>query len=205
MLEENLNNTDDLGNSAAGRQQAAKAKELRFLADMIKVERQGRQLSQKELAQAAGITAVQICRIENAECRPSKRTLQKLSGPLGVPYPELLFSAGYSNLSGDYTLYKKDGSELKTDAIVENIYRVDSDFLDSFRDIDLYGTPENMEVLRLMLAAMRKEAIIKENSQEEANPVFALYRKTLLALKRYIVAALTPFLQIDLPAQRSNG
>ena len=194
MLAESLNNTKESGSRMTEQLQPVKLKEMQEIADTIKNARQAKQLSQKELAGLAGITPVQLCRIENMECRPNRKTLQKISGHIGVPYSELLYSAGYSNMSGSYTLYKKDGNMLDTDSIVESIYRVDSDFLDFFRNFEEIGTTENLELLKSILAAMRKEAKIKDGTQNEEDSVINIFKHTFFALKRYIIATLAPFL-----------
>lgn len=157
---------------------------------LIKNARQRKRLTQKELAALIGITAVQLCRIENDECVPSRQTLQKLSGYIGVPYSELLIQAGYNNMKGDDRLYKRDGSILDVHKLVNSIYRADSDFLSLFYDFETIGTEENVEVIRILLKAMRKEAEIQSHPIAEANRLSQYFSNFFVPLKRFIVTSL---------------
>lgn len=167
------------------------------VAVLIKNARQRKRITQKELAELAGMTAVQLCRIERGECRPSRQTLQKLSGHIGVPYSELLIQAGYNNLKGDETLYKRDGNVLDAEQIVESIYRIDSDFLDYFRDFEKIGTEENVEILKMLLLGMRKELEVSNLSTESDNFFYNYFRTSFLALKRFIVSLLSPIAELE--------
>lgn len=158
----------------------------------IKEARMRKGQSQKYLAKVSGITAVQLCRIENDECIPTKNSLKALSPHIGLPYSYLLFQAGYNNISDDLKLYKKNGKELEVDKIIFSIYKADSDLLEFFNNFDTIGTAENVEILKLLLQAMRKEAsscITKNASQDLFNDYF---KKVFQALKKFIISSLKP-------------
>ena len=164
----------------------------RSVSDEIRNARQQKRISQKELANLINISAAQLCRIENGDCRPSKVTLQKLSGHIGIPYPELLRLAGYSNMRGDVMLFNKDGEKIDTFALVSSIYRADSDFLECFHDFETIGTPENIEVIKTLVNAMRKEVEIGDAKKNGENSVDDFFLNTFMALKRFIVASFVP-------------
>ena len=165
------------------------------VAEVIREARQRKRLTQKELASSIGMSPVQLCRIENGEHTPTRQTLQKLSGQIGVPFSELLFLAGYNNMKGADTLYKRDGTVLDTDQIIRSIYRTDADFLELLRNFDEIGTQENLQVICVLLKAMRKEAQIQNHDGVAPNPLVNCFLDAFLALKRFILSALTPFLE----------
>ena len=134
---------------------------------LIKDARQKKGLSQKDLAIRCGITPVQLCRIENDESIPSKKTLKKLSGYIGISYTSLIIEAGYNSMSEKNVYYKKDGTELDVDQLIRSIYKADSDLLDYFQGFEYFGSTENTEVLKLLLLAMRKEADLCKIASEK--------------------------------------
>lgn len=183
-----------------GKKRAELCEDMEGIAALIKEARRRKRISQKDLAEQAGMTAVQLCRIESGECRPNRQTLRKLSGYIGIPYSELLIRAGYNNLKGDDRLYKRDGNVLDRNQIVASIYRVDSDFLDYFRDFEEIGTEENIEVMKLLILGMRKEAkaAVRTNCSTEHESFFVDYfRNSFLALKRFIISALSPLAELE--------
>lgn len=160
--------------------------------DEIRKARQRKRISQKELANLIDLSAAQLCRIESGDSRPSKATLQKLSGHIGIPYPELLRLAGYSNIKGDSMLFNKDGEKIDTFALVSSIYRADSDFLECFHDFETIGTPENIEVIKALVYAMRKEVEIGEAKLNKENFTDDFFLNAFSALKRFIVTTFVP-------------
>lgn len=156
----------------------------REAAETIRDARIQKHLGQKELAELVGISSAQLCRIENAESRPTKPTLQKLSAYISIPYPELLRIAGYSNAKGEETLYNKEGEKLDTYNLVSSIYRADSSLLECFQDFDEIGDEENVRVLKVLLHSMRKEVELRETGENR------LFLNTFKALKEFIITAL---------------
>lgn len=180
-----------------GRKQANLCGDTDGVASLIKEARLRKRISQKDLAGQAGMTPVQLCRIEGGECRPSRQTLRKLSGYIGVPYSELLVQAGYNNLKGDDRLYKRDGNILDAEQIVESIYRIDSDFLDYFRDFEEIGTEENIEIIKMLLMGMRKEAETRRLPREHESFFSRYFQNSFLALKRFIISSLSPLAELE--------
>ena len=160
--------------------------------DEIRNARQQKRISQKELANLIDISAAQLCRIESGDCRPLKATLQKISGHIGIPYPELLRLAGYSNMKGDDMLFNKDGERIDTFSLVSSIYRVDSDFLECFHNFETIGTLENIEVIKALVYAMRREVEIGAAKRNGENHVDDFFLNTFMALKRFIIASFAP-------------
>lgn len=159
---------------------------------LIKEARLNKGQSQKYLAKVSGITAVQVCRIENDECIPTKNSLKALSPHIGLPYSYLLFHAGYSDTSGDIKLYKKNGDALDVAKIIFSIYKADSDLLEFFNNFDTIGTAENVEILKLLLQAMRKEAMPCETTNGSQDQISNYFKKVFQALKKFIVSSLKP-------------
>lgn len=160
------------------------------VASLIKKARKRKRLTQEELAKRSQITAVQLCKIENGKSIPNRQTLKKLSGHIGVPYSELLIQAGYNNMKGENELYKKDGSVLDVDNLVQSIYQTDSDFLGLFYEFETIGTEENIEVIRILLNAMRKEAKILDDPEAEQDPASEFFQNYFAALKHFVITSL---------------
>ena len=162
------------------------------IGDTIRTTRKAKHLSQKSLASLCGITPVQLNRIEAGDSIPSKNSLKALSAHLCIPYTQLLLMAGYNNMSGEFNLYKRDGSELNIEAIVCSIYKADSDLLDLFQDFDKIADSEDVEVIKLLLKAMRKEMDQCLDLSQLEQQLFAYFRKTFQALKTFIISSLSP-------------
>ncbi len=159
---------------------------------LIKEARKAKKLTQKELAQLSDVSTVTLSRIESGEYDPTKSTLQKISPHIGIPYPELLIKAGYSNPRGEGALYGRDGNMLDLLDIVTAIYRADSDMLGYFRGFDKFASEENVRVIRILLEAMRKEADTPEPKDSDEGRFHQFFVNTFGALKRFILETLTP-------------
>lgn len=159
---------------------------------LIREARLRKGLTQKELAALAGITPVQLCRIENHESIPTKNSLKMISGQVGVPYTELIVHAGYNNMAGEQLLFKKNGDALNVSRIISSVYRADSDLLDCFTDFEEFGTEENTEVIKLLLNAMRKEAKLKASKTGEIDSFSSYFKTTFQALKKFVISSVKP-------------
>lgn len=159
---------------------------------LIREARIRKGLTQKELAALAGITPVQLCRIENHECIPSKNSLKMISSQVGIPYTDLIIHAGYNNMAGEQLLFKKNGDILNINQIVSSIYRADSDLLYCFTDFEEFGTEVNTEVIKLLLYAMRKEAKLKTSKTKGLSGSSSYFKTTFQALKEFIISSLKP-------------
>ena len=163
------------------------------IGDLIRTTRKKKHLTQKELASLSGITAVQLNRIEAGESIPSKSSLQALSAHICIPYTHLMLSAGYNNMSGEFKLFRKDGTEINTEKIICSIYRADSELLDLFQEFDKIATSENVEVLKLVLNAMRKEADQCSGSPDQlVTQIHSYFCQWFRALKTFIISSIKP-------------
>jgi transcriptional regulator with XRE-family HTH domain len=63
------------------------------IGEAIKEMRTDRGLSQKELAERAGISATAVCNIEKGHSFPSKETIKAICDAIGIPVSWLLFSS----------------------------------------------------------------------------------------------------------------
>ncbi len=159
---------------------------------IIKQARIDKNLSQKGLAQLSDISQVQLCRIENDECIPSKNSLWNISAHIGIGYSSLIVQAGYNNVAGTNIFLKKDGQELNINQLICSIYKADSDLLDYFQDFETIGNSENVTVLKLVLQAMRKEAA-NEDTLSRTDSLMNPYFKTIFqSLKKFIISSLMP-------------
>lgn len=156
----------------------------------ISKARKQKRISQKDLAKTIHISVAQLCRIERGISRPSKSTLQRLSGHIGIPYSDLLRYAGYSNMNGNRMLFNKNDKEIDTSSIVYSIYRADSDLLECFQNFDTIGTSENIKVIKVLIHAMRKEVELG-NSKKNKETSDRFFLNTFAALKRFIITSLT--------------
>lgn len=159
---------------------------------VIREARKEKKLTQQELAQLAGVSPVTLSRIETGEHDPMKTTLQKISPHIGIPYPELLVKAGYSNARGEGTLYTRDGNMLDLLGIVTAVYRADSDLLGCFQGFDKYASEENIKVIKVLLGAIRKEVEVAESKGDDKEGFDKFFVNTFRALKRFILETLVP-------------
>ena len=63
------------------------------IGEAIKKMRASVGLSQKELAERAGISATAVCNIEKGHSFPSKETIKAICDAIGIPVSYLLFSS----------------------------------------------------------------------------------------------------------------
>lgn len=180
--------------SAFGPIEADVESDLSALGEQIVQYRRQKKLSQKDLASLIEVTPVYMCRIESGKQIPSKDLLKKLSAYLGIPYDQLLALAGYNDLSPIWELYTTDGEVLDPKSIVDSIYKADSNLIDFFRDFDEIGTPDNIQVLKMLLLAMRKEANTKRLDKRKIAPTDKLFGEVFFSLKNYILSLLTPLI-----------
>lgn len=165
---------------------------LKALGKHIADRRHEKKLSQKALASLIGVTPVYMCRIESGKQIPSKECLKKISAYLGTPYDRLLELAGYNDVSFIWELYATDGNVLDPKSIVDSMYKVDSDLIGFFKNFEEIGTPDNIQVLKILLSAMRKEANIKGLGKSKISPTDKIFKESFFSLKNFITSLLTP-------------
>lgn len=152
--------------------------------------RHEKKLSQKALADLIEVTPVYMCQIESGKKIPSKDCLKKISAYLGTTYDRLLALAGYNDLSPIWELYATDGNVLDPKSIVDSIYMADSDLIGFFKNFEEIGTPDNIQVLKILLLAMRKEANIKGLGKSNISPTDKIFKESFFSLKNFIMSLL---------------
>lgn len=166
--------------------------EATTIGEFIRETRLLKDISQKDFASSIPMSVTQLCRIEKGEHRPTRSTLQKMSPHLGIPYPDLLAKARYNNASGDNRIFDRDGKELDVNSLVMSIYRVDSNLIGYFKDFEEIGTKENVDVIRLLLNAMRREAEAQVSTQDNRKAEDAFFLQFFAGLKEFIISSLSP-------------
>lgn len=156
--------------------------------DLIRQVREKKGITQKQLASLSGISAVQLCRIENNECTPSQLSLKAISVHIGISYSLLKISAGYNNVSEKLQYVDKDGTILDTDSIIASLYYADPELLGNLKDLIFFTNKEDILVLKLLLKAMRKEKKTTANVDSVFNRIF-------FALKKFIIESMMPFME----------
>lgn len=165
---------------------------LTALGKYIVQRRHEKKLSQKALASLIKVTPVYMCRIESGKQIPSKDCLKQISAYLGTPYDRLLALAGYNDLSPIWELYATDGNVLDPKSIVDSMYKIDSDLIGFFENFEEIGTPDNIQVLKILLLAMRKEASIKGLGKSKISPTDKIFKESFFSLKNFITSLLMP-------------
>lgn len=133
------------------------------LGECIQKAREKKNISQKELAKLADISAAQLSRIESDKTGVSSAYLKRISGCIGVPYADLLFKAGYSDISGDRPLYNKTGDIIDTINISESIYKADVELLECLSNIDQYATSSDINALKAFIKGIKKMGKLRNN------------------------------------------
>ena len=165
---------------------------LTALGEHIVERRHEKKLSQKALASLIKVTPVYMCRIESGKQIPSKDCLKQIYAYIGTPYDRLLALAGYNDLSPKWELYATDGNALDPKSIVDSIYKIDSDLLGFFENFEEIGTPDNIQVLKILLLAMRKEVSIKGLGKSKVSPTDKIFKESFFSLKNFITSLLMP-------------
>ena len=165
---------------------------LTALGEHIVERRHEKKLSQKALASLIKVTPVYMCRIESGKQIPSKDCLKQISAYIGTPYDRLLALASYNDLSPKWELYATDGNALDPKSIVDSIYKIDSDLLGFFENFEEIGTPDNIQVLKILLLAMRKEVSIKGLGKSKVSPTDKIFKESFFSLKNFITSLLMP-------------
>ena len=158
---------------------------------LVKEGRKKYHLTQTEMAQRIGITITEISRIESGNIlKPSRKVLKALSPYTGVSYSDLLFYAGYSGNVDEPEYYDLKGERIRYEDIVDDIYSADADLLSSLKGIDSYTTYEDINLLKIILALMKKTHDQTEGSTELKNT-----KKIFLATKNFLSVHLKELLK----------
>lgn len=93
--------------------------------------REKQSLSQRKLAEMAGVTNSTISRLEADAVKPDPVTLEKLAMAFGVDKALLLTKCGYSEIPEEFVLIARKTGEL-TVAQREKAYKIFNDTIDQF-------------------------------------------------------------------------
>lgn len=135
----------------------APADDVKPIEDMIKDARLRKGLSQKDLASLINLSTTQTSKIENGQARPSKQSLRLISFHLGLNYRDMLLACRYSDIRSRDSYFDADGNEIDVKAIVDSIYEADASLLLALAGISKIGSAKNIEALKLLIEAYRKE------------------------------------------------
>lgn len=93
--------------------------------------REDNSMSQRKLAEVAGVTNSTISRIEADLVKPDPATLEKLATALNVDKALLLIKCGYSEISEEFVIIARKTGELSAEKRAE-AYRVFNETIDKF-------------------------------------------------------------------------
>lgn len=93
--------------------------------------REKRSMSQRKLAEMAGVTNSTISRIEADSVKPDPVTLEKLATALEVDKALLLTKCGYSEIPEEFVMIARKTGEL-TEAQRAKAYKIFNDTIDKF-------------------------------------------------------------------------
>ena len=156
----------------------------------IRDARLARHLSQEIFAKKAGISKVQLSRIENNKHKPSRQTLKKISPLIDISYHDLALQAGYSILPDDEIANGKNDA-MDALSIVSPIYRSDSELLEELRNFEEIGTRENTRTLKSILRGMRKGMVIEQKKADDVTDAEKAFQTSFSALKNFINTTLS--------------
>jgi len=93
--------------------------------------REKNSMSQRKLAETAGVTNSTISRIEADSVKPDPATLEKLAIALNVDKALLLTKCGYSEIPEEFVIIARKTGELSEEKRVE-AYKIFNDTIDKF-------------------------------------------------------------------------
>ena len=88
-------------------------------------------ISQRKLAELAGVTNSTISRLEADLVTPDLKTLEKLANALGIDKTLLLTKCGYSEIPEEFVIIARKTGELSEEKRAE-AYRIFNDTIDKF-------------------------------------------------------------------------
>ncbi len=93
--------------------------------------REEKLMSQRKLAESAGVTNSTISRIEADAVKPDPATLEKLSSALKVDKALLLTKCGYSEIPEEFVIIARKSGELSEEKRAE-AYKIFNETIDKF-------------------------------------------------------------------------
>ena len=97
--------------------------------------REAKSISQRKLAELAGVTNSTISRLESDAVKPDHSTLEKLSSALSVDKSLLLTKCGYSEIPEEFVLIARKAGELSEEKRAE-AFKIFNETIDSFLEGD---------------------------------------------------------------------
>ena len=99
--------------------------------------REDKKMSQRRLAEAAGLINSTISRIESGAVKPDPTTIEKIASALGVDKTLLFVKCGYNDaIPEEFVVIARKAGEL-TDEKRKQAYRIFNDTIDQFlSDVD---------------------------------------------------------------------
>lgn len=114
----------------------------RGVGDYIKNLRLKKDITQKDFAEKTGLSASELCKIENGtRNKPSPKALKAIAPVLGVTLQDLLYRAGYiDDISDDPGFSTKQyidsmGNNIKMTYLIDSIYHADIDLLPKLKKV----------------------------------------------------------------------
>lgn len=93
--------------------------------------REQQKMSQRKLAELAGVTNSTISRIESDAVKPDPGTLEKIATALGVDKAILFTKCGYSEIPEEFIIIARKTGDL-TEAQRAKAYKIFNDTIDKF-------------------------------------------------------------------------
>lgn len=148
---------------------------LKSFPEILKEKRKEKKWSQEELARKAGISAMQISRLESAKHLPTIPTLIRLGPYLGYSLDELLLSASYAGAvpTSEPTYVDFNGRQIDPGELGKEMYRKDGElFLKTYEFYQSFS-PENSEFLKAVLNQLKAESKETTESVTDKQAVFS--------------------------------
>jgi transcriptional regulator with XRE-family HTH domain len=93
--------------------------------------REGKAMSQRKLAELAGVTNSTISRLEADAVNPDPVTLEKLATALNIDKALLLYKCGYSEIPEEFVVIARKAGDLSEDKRVR-VYEALNETIDQF-------------------------------------------------------------------------
>ncbi len=132
---------------------------LKSFPEILKEKRKEKKWSQEELAKKAGISTMQVSRLESAKHMPTISTIIRLAPYLSYPIDELLLSASYAGAvpASDPTYVDFKGKQIDPGELGKEMYRKDGElFLKTYEFYQSFSS-ENSEFLKCVLDQLKAE------------------------------------------------
>lgn len=132
---------------------------LKAFPEILKEKRKEKKWSQEELAKKAGISTMQVSRLESAKNLPTIPTLIRLSPYLGYSLDELLLSASYAGAvpTLEPTYVDFNGKQIDPGELGKEMYRKDGELFLKIYEFYQSFSLENCEFLKAVLDQLNAE------------------------------------------------